>query len=381
MASGYEQILRAEVISSNTCAPYMILRRYNLIDTRGHGMLPNMRMSRQDRQLELDAFKTVNLGVIASEYGYRLVPKKTNKHSVFMASSNDKIIIGKNGPHYVYWSVFNERSNGTAIDFVQNVIEPGCSLPRVREILRPFIDTKHYSTLKKRHEEQIVSTIRTSPTNFLAVAGRHAQFEPITASHPYLCGERHIPYSLLLHERLEGKIQHCPKRGNIIFPHYGLAEQRSNASDWLLTGYEIKGRGINMFSKSGRKGIWSSAKFIGDTALAVTESGLDALSYLALHNRATTRVVSISGQLNAAQPELIKIAIEQMGEGAIVAAAFDNDEAGDKLTQKLADILKDSQRSDIQFVEDRPKQRGADWNDVLREDANRTIFSIAANSL
>lgn len=340
-----------------------------------------MTMSRHERQLELDAFKTVNLGVIASEYGYRLVPKKTNKHSVFMESANDKIIIGKNGQHYVYWSVFNERSSGTAIDFAQNVIEPGCSLPRVRELLRPFIDTKHYSNLEKRHQGQFISKIRPSPTNLLAVAASYSKFEPIAGSHPYLCGERQIPYSLLLHKRLEGKIQHCPNRGSVIFPHHGSAQQPSSVSDWCLTGYEIKGRGVTMFSKSGQKGLWSTAKFPSDTLLAVAESGLDALSYLALHNRATTRVVSIAGQLNSSQPELIQAAIEQMGEGTTVAAAFDNDHAGDRLTQKLSDILAHSKRSDIQFIDDRPKTRGADWNDVLREDAARTIFSLAANSL
>lgn len=338
-------------------------------------------MSRHDRQLELDAFKTVNLGVIASEHGYRLVPKKSSKHSVFMASNNDKIIIGKNGQHYVYWSVFNERSNGTAIDFAQNIIEPGCSLPRVRELLRPYINENHYATLAKRHESQIVTTIRPSPSNFLAVAARYSNFDPLTHSHRYLCGERNIPFSLLLHERLEERIRHCPARDNVIFPHFGFAEQRSNGSELCLTGYEIKGPGINLFSKSGRKGLWSSRKLPGDQVLAIAESGLDALSYLALHNRAKTRVVSISGQLNANQPELIQIAIQQMSEGGTVAAVFDNDEAGDKLTQKLSDILQHSKRSDLKFIDDRPRQRGKDWNDVLKQDAARTIFSIAANSL
>ncbi len=102
--------------------------------------------------------------------------------------------------------------------------------------------------------------------------------------------------------------------------------------------------------------------------LAFTESALDALSYLAIQGTASIRIASISGKLNPAQPRLIRAAIARMGAGAQIVAAFDNDPAGDELTAKLAELVAEFGRSDLLFGEDRPRERGADWNDVLRVD-------------
>ena len=324
-----------------------------------------MNNQHQDRRSEIDAFKALNLSVIASNYNYRIVKAKSTRHSVLMDSGNDKIIVSKNGNHYVYCSVYDPGSNGTAIDFVQKIVEPGCSLGRVRQLLRPYLDGAYFSTVLKKHDGQYAKSIRPSSTDFLAVAARYSGFEPITTHHQYLCTERGIPLALLQQDRLRGRVRHCPNRNSIIFPHWGSPSENGGDGERCITGYEIKGAGINMFSAEGRKGLWASAGFKHDRVLAVAESGLDALSYLALNEANNVRVVSLSGQINPYQPNLILSAIARMGQGTQIVAAFDNDEAGDRLTEVLQGIVRDCGRGDIEFRDDRPAKRGTDWNAVL----------------
>ena len=76
--------------------------------------------------------------------------------------------------------------------------------------------------------------------------------------------------------------------------------------------------------------------------------------------------------MNPEQPALVRTAIEHLGEGAQVIAAFDNDASGDDLTLQLADLVRTLGRSDVEFIEDRPFARGADWNQILMEEAVRS---------
>lgn len=315
-----------------------------------------------DRSSELDAFKQINLSLIASSYGYEIVRKKSTRHSVLMASGSDKIIIAQNGQHYVYCSVYDPSSAGTAVDFAQKVIEPGCSLGRVRQLLRPYLDDGYRASLEQQYRENYQASIKPSEPDLLGVAARFSRFEQISKPHPYLCEARGIPFELLQSKRLAGRVLHCPMRQAVIFPHYGKSVIESSR---CLTGYEIKGRGVTLFSKGGRKGLWMSRAFKNDRILAVTESGLDALSYLAVRGEEGVRVCSIGGQLNPQQPELLKSAIDRMGEGAQVVAAFDNDVPGDRLTDQLQTLVHETVRRDLGFQDDRPQIRGRDWNDVV----------------
>jgi len=95
------------------------------------------------------------------------------------------------------------------------------------------------------------------------------------------------------------------------------------------------------------------------------------LSYLALRGEDRTRVISLSGKMNSQQPMLIRSAIDRMEEGSQVVAAFDNDKAGDQLTQELCDLVAAMGRGDS-FVEDRPQKRGVDWNQVLMDRARNS---------
>lgn len=321
-----------------------------------------------DRNEELDAFKKVNLSIIASAYGYAVDRKKSTRHSVLMSNGADKIIVSQNGKNFIYCSVFDPASRGTAIDFAQNVIERGCSLGRVRQLLRPFLNSGYVSSIQNTYQGRFATNIQPSETDLLGVAARFSQFEAIDKPHPYLCNVRGIPFEILQSDRLANSIRHCPGRGSVVFPHWGIPDA-SDTTDRCLVGYEIKGPGVNMYSKGGRKGLWMTPGFDRDRVLAIGESALDAISYLVARGGDHIRVGSISGQMNPQQPALIRSAIERMGKGTQIVAAFDNDPAGDALAEKLLEIVVATGRDDLEFKDDRPVARGADWNKVVVDEA------------
>jgi len=317
-----------------------------------------------DRKSEIEAFKSLNLSVIASAHGYEIVKKKSTKSSVLMSNGSDKIVVSQKGQHYIFFSVHDPDSNGTAIDFAQRVIEPGADMGRVRQLLRPFLGGGYMASVEKKYAGRYATEIKPNVTDFKAVAERYSKFVPIAKPHRYLCDVRGIPAELLQSPRILGRIRHDPRRGSGVFPHWGCPDGEGSEKRGLV-GYELIGQGLKMYSKGGVKALWMSVGMKGDHKLAVAESGLDALSYMAVHGEQALRVASISGKMNSQQPLLLKSAIERMGQGSQIIAAFDNDAGGDALTEELSALVKEVGRKDLVFRDDRPLARGADWNAVL----------------
>ena len=330
------------------------------------------------RDDELDRMKEVNLTLIAAELGgYEVVRKKSTRHSVLMDSGNDKIIVSKSGNHYVFCSV-NSPTSGTAIDFVQQLVEPNCSLGQVRKHLRPFLDGGYVSNIKTKREGQYAEGIRPSKVDFNSVAARFSRFETITKPHTFLCGDRGIPFELLQHPKVHGLVRHSPRFGSVVFPHWGQPGDDPADQTRCLVGYEIKDSLVSLYARGGRSGLFMTRASKHDRRIVFCESGLDALSYLAVNNCiADTRVVSIAGQLNQQfQIPLIESAIKRMGEETEVVAGFDADSHGDKLTEQLNTILSSTARSDLVFADHRPLTRGWDWNDIVR--SNCTVAQTRA---
>ena len=115
--------------------------------------------------------------------------------------------------------------------------------------------------------------------------------------------------------------------------------------------------------------IGGSEKYIADTALAIVNSVIDALSYHALHRPAGTRLISVDGAINPERSALIKAAIERLPPGGRLVIATANDEGGDELAAQVKAIAAGTQRPDIIVAEDRPPVRGQNWNNVLQQGA------------
>src|ERR1700722_12100973 len=83
---------------------------------------------------ELEAFKNIDLRAYAAGRGYQLDGTESWRGSSVMRHpvTDDKVVIkrGADG-HYVYFSVRDDRDNGTIIDWVQ--FRQGLSLGTVRK--------------------------------------------------------------------------------------------------------------------------------------------------------------------------------------------------------------------------------------------------------
>ena len=71
---------------------------------------------------ELDAFKReIDLRQFAASFGYEMDRHESWRGSTVLRRGGDKIVVKRNhNGHYVFFSVRDDRDNGTIIDFVQS---------------------------------------------------------------------------------------------------------------------------------------------------------------------------------------------------------------------------------------------------------------------
>lgn len=306
-----------------------------------------------DRGTELDAFKRdICLIEFALSRGYTLDARNSSRSSVVLTDpSGDKVIVAKaQDGHWIYFSVRDDQDNGTIIDFLQR--RSKLSLGEVRTELRRWLSLPASPALPPSTTPRFWHDIKASSKSLLRV---RALIDGMTTAvaHPYLEMERAIPASVLASSRFSECVR-IDGRCNAIFPH------RNQDG---ISGWEAKNRGFTGFAPGGEKGLWTSASFPSDSALVITESAIDALSYAVLNESPTTRYASIAGSMNHGQPELLRLAAYDLPVGARLVIATDNDDAGDRLLDAIREALRPVQR---EMIEDRPKVRGLDWNDVLR---------------
>jgi hypothetical protein len=304
---------------------------------------------------ELESFKSsIDLRAYAAEQGYQLDRKESWRgSSVMRATDGDKIIIKRDHDnHYVYFSVHRENDSGSIIDFIQH--RQRISLGTVRKELRPWVGRPasplpRFPDLPKTGKDR------------MRVEATYARMQDI-GHHPYLEKERGIPADLLELPRFAGRIR-VDARNNAVFPHFDAEG---------LCGYEIKNRKFTGFAAGGSKGLWSSHGEPDDRRLVICESAIDALSYAALNPAQDTRYVSIGGQVNPIQPELVRMAVTRMGQASEIVAAMDADTEGRKLVEIVRQAVALSGRTDLRFVVKEPTGV-KDWNDQLRRNRENSF--------
>jgi hypothetical protein len=299
---------------------------------------------------ELESFKTnIDLRAYAAGQGYQFDRKESWRGTSVMRHpvSNDKVIVkrGMDG-HYVYFSVRDDRDNGSIIDFVQ--FRQGLSLGAVRKELRPWIGQPPVAV-------PAFPALHKTEKDRMKVEATWARMKDAVDGHPYL-EQRALPPALLALERFAGRIRRDDK-GNAIFPHFDTEG---------LSGYELKGpNGFTGFSSGGSKALWLSQEFPDDHRLVLCESAIDALSHVILFPDNRARYGSIGGKPNPQQPELIRAAIARMPVGSEIVSAMDADEDGAKLTAVVRRAFELSGRGDLRFAVHEPFGF-KDWNDQLR---------------
>jgi hypothetical protein len=296
---------------------------------------------------ELEEFKRADLRVYASSQGYELDRRESWASSAVMRHANgDKIIIKRDADgHYVYFSVRDERDNGTIIDFIQH--RRKMTLGRVRQDLRSWLGNP-------RPELSVYVPLATTAKDRIKVEAAYGQTRPVTR-HPYLERERRIPASLLESERFAGTVR-IDLRGNAVFPHF---------DEDGLCGFELRNRGFQGFAAHATKGLWFSGSTALDDKLVVCESAVDAMSYAALFPDKCAQYASIGGKPNPVQPKLISAAVMRLPVGGEVIAAMDADKDGRALAHIVETSVAASGRLDLRFTLREP-DGFKDWNDQLR---------------
>jgi hypothetical protein len=305
---------------------------------------------------ELERFKTgVNLSEFAASRGYALDRRESSRNSAVMRHPDgDKIIIAKNeaSGDWIYFSIRDDRDNGTVIDFLQN--RGGGSLGEVRKTLRAWLGSP-------RPAVQVSLFVR----DLVPVSHDHAAVKAewerarVCLSLPYLTSRGLGPDVLIL-PRFAGCVR-VDRRNNALFPHYDKDG---------LCGYEVKNKGFTGFAPGGIKGLWFSKAFSTDRQLVLVESAIDAYSHQVLHpDELWTRYMSTGGEfspqqrgnLELEQPGLLRGAMEKLPAGAVVLLAFDDDEPGEKLVEEVKAIAP-AGRELRRVLPDHAK----DWNKMLK---------------
>ncbi len=309
---------------------------------------------RRKRQLneELERFKSdINLVEYALAVGYEYDRYRSTRSSAVLEHSNgDKVVIttDRDG-HGIYFSVRDERDNGTIIDFIQN--RQHLNLGEVRAELRPWLQGRVSESITPIPKPQSIESER------LEVLERFSKLAAVS-SHPYL-EQRGISSSTLADSRFEGTV-YADERGNAIFPHH---DQDG------LTGFESRNHDFKGFSKGGKKSIWHSNFFEGDLEeplrdrrLVVVESPIDALSYHQLYSEPDTRYIATSGSVGERQKQQMGSVFEDaINSGIEICIATDQDEAGEKLYQQLLEIIPKG----VEVYRSTPKHH-LDWNELLQ---------------
>ena len=299
---------------------------------------------------ELDSFKTnIDLRAYAAAQGYALDAKASWRGTSVMRhpASNDKVIIkrGMDG-HYVFFSVRDDRDNGTIIDFAKNRLR--LSLGAVRKELRPWIGQPPVAV-------PTFPALHKTEKDRMKVEAAYERMKDAMGGHPYLERERAIPAPLLASERFTGRVR-IDDRGNAVFPHFDAEG---------LSGYELKNVGFTGFASGGSKALWLSQELPGDKRLVICESAIDALSHAVLFPDNASRYASIGGKPNPQQPELVRAAAARMPPDCEIVSAMDADEDGAKLAEVVRKAVALTGRMDLRFTLHEPFGF-KDWNDQLR---------------
>ena len=291
------------------------------------------------RDDELEHFKGLNLGELASSHGYALDRRESSRSSLVMRHADgDKIILatGEDG-HAVFFSVKADAS-GSVIDFV--MYRQGVNLGHARKILRAYAPPS-FPTAPALH----IPKPRPIPRDRAALAVQWHRFEPCRPAYLESRGLTAVTIAAFADRlRTDG-------RGNTVFRH----DDREG-----LCGWEAKNRGFTGFAAGGRKALFACRAGMqrdeNPPRLVVAESAIDAMSYHQ-HDPAPALVLSFGGELSPEQGELLRHVLTKYPTAEIVTAT-DNDAQGEAYAALIEEARPDAVRART--------PTGKDWNDAIK---------------
>lgn len=304
---------------------------------------------------ELERFKSqINLAEYAEAQGYEIDRRESSRASIVLHQGDDKIIVAtdKDG-HGVYFSVRDDRDNGSIIDFVQK--RQGLNLGQVRKELRPWVGDQvqqRCRLVERKPEAERSRKPEPSTVDRQQVLAVWLRMQPAEGRHPYLENERKLSVETLADPRFIGMVRQDAK-GNAVFPHYDREG---------LAGYELKNEGFTGFSKNGTKAVWHSANLATAPRVVLVESAIDGMSHAQITGDTDAAYISIGGAMSDRQRDLLAGVLAKAHQReAVIVVATDNDPGGNALAAEVAGLAPAGAQ-----VERQTPDEGKDWNDAVK---------------
>lgn len=298
-----------------------------------------------------------NLSIIdlAIIKGYKLLPSEGLKHPVLKHFDlNDKIIISnsKNAANQGYWSAYNDNDKGHIYHFIKNRLNllfrtDSSSLitehQRILEIMLKYSNVS-YQTYPDLHSH-------ISKSKKLIQSYKQSKFilpilDNITNNTHFL-ESRGISKSTIFTSIFSDRIlsRKYPYFNNTVFPYFDKDEN--------VIGLEERNTNFKKFQAGSDKenGIWMSVIPSKIANIYFFESPIDAISYVQLKLAIKPDSLLIStagtiadGQLNTLQ-SLLSSKNKASSHTVSLICCTDNDEAGEKLFEKIKSFFCDKNYS------------------------------------
>ena len=266
--------------------------------------------------------------------------------------NGDKVIISKRGSNYVYFSVSDDKDNGTIVDFIRKRTTK--TFPEIGQELEKWV----------RGGGNIAPNISTTPTiesqeyNPERVKALFARMIPLKWD-KYLENTRKIPQLTLNNPLFAGRI-YRDTYGNVVFPHFDHTG---------VCGLELKNADKGVFVRGSAKGLWTSTINLNAQILVITESPIDGLSYFTLFpelQKSGVVFASVSGGLRPHQIQLLSDLIKKLPQLQKIILAVDHDQGGEKIEKTIREGVKNSGAFNGDMLTHVPEKMGDDWNEILK---------------
>lgn len=288
------------------------------IDAASDVAVGKLKMNRDDEIVRFK--KEINLVEFMQAYGYTLDKKLSSKSNKVMRRDDEKLCVrtDKDGTGE-FFNVHDSQDNGTIIDFIQR--RESINLGQVRKELRPWINessTPSRTLTARRPIEERVERPTPVERNLAITNAAWLALEPYQGH--YLEKVRGLSKSFT--DRMDIKQD---ERGNACFPH---------SVGGLVCGWEKKNDGFTGFSEGGMRADCTFTRAPdkdGSRRMIVTESAIDAMSYLRLNGLKGDTVVSLGGEPTDTQ--LARLSAISANTPTVIAT--DRDQGGDKIAEKI----------------------------------------------
>ena len=302
---------------------------------------------------ELESIIRVNLkDFLEQQEGFALDRAESSDNSFKLRRNSEILIVRQNTETGVwgYMNLHDQNDDGTIIDYLQNrnggrsVFTLGHVKKRVRG---------HAALPKPVFRGAVVPGIPQpvsikTPRDLSHVAKRWDEARAVWGLPYYLEGRGITAETVAAY----ASALRMDKKGNVLFGHTN--------QDGQIVGFEIKGLGFSGFAKGGVRLLCRlGSEGVEPVKIALTESGVDALSLAQLTGRRDALFCSTGGALSSHTLGQIT-ALAAKHPAAEILLAFDNDDGGDEFAAHVEKAL--AGREGVRRLV--PKLK--DWNDDLK---------------